>query len=346
MTQSTIDSIGCDLGDRWTTVCILRADDSTELGRVRTTQKAFRAFFERPAAHVVIEVGTHSRWVSAVVGELGHRVTVANPRRVRLISQSESKNDRRDAELLARLGRVDVNLLSPIRHRGADAQADLELIKARDVMVGCRTRLVNHVRSVVKSFGERLPSCASSNFHRKTWEALPGELQMVLKPLYGLLEQLDAQIRQQDGMIRQLAKKYPEVEVVKQPHGVGELTALAFMLTIEDKKRFAHSRAVGAFFGLRPRRSQSGDYDPQLRITKAGDPLVRKLLVNCANYLMGPFGKDSDLRRWGLQLAERGGKNARKRAKIAVARKLAVLLHRLWTTGEVYQPTGYPKLAA
>ena len=346
MTHSTIDSIGCDLGDKWTTVCILKADDSTEQKKVRTTRKAFRTFFEQPAAHVVIEVGPHSRWVSVVLKELGHRVTVANPRRVRLISQSESKDDRRDAELLARLGRVDTKLLSPIQHRGADAQADLAVLKARDVLVSCRTRLVNHVRSVVKSFGERLPSCTAESFHRRTKEALPAELRSALGPLYETLEQLDVQLRQQNAMIRQLAKKYPDVEVVKQPNGVGELTALAFMLTIEDKTRFAHSRTVGAFFGLRPRRSQSGNQNPQLRITKAGDELVRKLLVNAANYIMGPFGKDSDLRRWGLQLAERGGANARKRAKVAVARKLAVLMHRLWTTGELYQPNGYAKLAA
>lgn len=345
MKENTIESIGCDLGDKWTTVCILRGDDSTELSKVRTTRPALRAFFEGSTAHVVIEVGPHSRWVSVLLEELGHRVTVANPRRVRLISQSESKDDRRDAELLARLGRADVKLLSPIRHRGADAHADLAVLRARDALVRCRSKLVNHARSVVKSFGERLPRCTAASFHRRTWEAIPVELHSALRPVYATLEQLATQIRHQDAMVRQLAKKYPDVEVVSQPNGVGELTALAFILTVEDKNRFARSRTVGAFFGLRPRRSQSGEHEPQLRITKAGDPFVRKLLVNAANHIMGPFGKDTDLRRWGLQLAERGGKSARKRAKIAVARKLAVLMHRLWVTGELYQPNGYPKLA-
>lgn len=341
MNQSITETIGCDLGDKWTTVCILRRDDCTELTRVRTTRSAMRAFFERPEVHVVIEVGTHSRWISALLKELGHRVTVANPRKVRLISQNESKDDRRDAELLARLGRADVKLLSPIEHRGADAHADLEVLKARDVLVRCRSKLVNHARSVVKTFGERLPKGDAQSFHRKTWQLVPAELRIALRPVYTQLEQLEMQIRELDATIRLLVKKHRDVELVKQPDGVGDLTGLAFILTIEDKSRFAKSRDVGGFFGLRPRRSQSGDDEPQLRITKAGDPFVRKLLVNAANYIMGPFGKDSELRRWGLQLAERGGKNARKRAKVAVARKLAVLMHRLWVTGEVYEPIGY-----
>jgi transposase len=129
--------------------------------------------------------------------------------------------------------------------------------------------------------------------------------------------------------------------VVSQIHGVGTLTALVFTLTIDDKNRIHKSRTAGAFVGLRPRKDQSGEADPQLRITKAGDPFLRRLLVNSANHVLGPFAKDSDLRRWGLQLAKRGGKNAKKRAKVAVARKLAVLMHRLWVTGEVYEPIGY-----
>jgi transposase len=279
--------------------------------------------------------------VSELLRELGHRVTVANPRRVQLISESDSKSDRTDAELLARLGRADVKLLAPVEHRGRSAQTDLAVAKARDVLVRSRTKLVNHVRAVVKSFGERLPTCTAESFARRTREKLPADLEPALVPIYAALEQIEAQIRALDRTIVKVAKKYPEVTVLSQPHGVGVLTALVYLLTIEDKQRFAKSRMAGAFLGLRPRRDQSGKGDPQLRITKAGDPFVRRLLVNSANHILGPFGQDSDLRRWGLRLAERGGKNARKRAKVAVARKLAVLMHRLWMTGEVYEPVGY-----
>lgn len=328
------ETIGCDLGDKKTEICVLGADGKVkERTSVRTTRKAVGEWFNRTAAHVVIEVGTHSRWVSAVVGKLGHRVTVANPRRVKLISANDNKTDRHDAELLARLGRVDEALLSPVVHRGTPAQADLAVAKARDMLVSTRTKLVNHVRGTVKAFGERLPTCSPASFCAKTRDLVPVLLRAALDPIYEVLEGINKQIDEQDEMVERLGKKYPDVNVVSEVAGVGVLTALVFILTIEDKSRFTKSRMVGAFLGLRSRKSASGNEDPQLRITKAGDPFVRRLLVNAANHILGPFGKDSDLRRWGLMLATRGGKNAKKRAKVAVARKLAVLMHRLWVTG-------------
>jgi transposase len=296
---------------------------------------------------VVIEVGTHSRWVNSLLQEMGHRVTVANARRVKLISQNDSKTDQVDAELLARLGKADAELLAPIHHRGMDAQADLAVPKARDALVRCRTRLVNTCRGLVKSFGEKLPKCSAESFHRKAKEHVPALLRPALEPVFDALEEIDASIDRADRAIVQLAKKYEDVEVLSQPNGVGVLTALVFLLTLERSDRFARSRSVGAFIGLRPRKSQSGEEDPELGITKAGNPFLRRLLVQSANYILGPFGADSDLRRWGLELAKRGGKKARRRAKVAVARKLAVLLHRLWVTGEEYQPLGYrQKIAA
>lgn len=342
MTNNTIETIGCDLGDKKTEICVLGTDgERKQRVSVRTTPKAFREFFGRPAAHVVVEVGTHSRWVSSLLSELGHQVTVANPRRVKLISASDNKTDRHDAELLARLGRVDVKLLSPVVHRGPQAQADLAVAKARDLLVATRTKLVNHVRGTLKGFGERLPACSSASFARKTQSLVPVPLKAALQPIYLALERIDEQIKEQDKMVARVAKKYPDVQAVEQIHGVGVLTALVYILSLEDKHRFLKSRTVGAFLGLRSRKSASGDADPQLRITKAGDPFVRRLLVNAANHILGPFGQDSDLRRWGLELAKRGGKNAKKRATVAVARKVAVLMHRLWVTGEVYEPLGY-----
>lgn len=339
MNEST--TIGCDLGDRESQLCIVDEQGRMQRARVKTTRAAMQVWFKRPGAHVVIEVGTHSRWVRELLEELGHRVTVANPRRVQLIAQGNSKSDTTDAELLARLGRADRALLSPVEHRSREAQADLAVAKSRDLLVRCRTQLINHVRSVVKSFGARLPKCTSESFHRKTPELVPEELKPTLMPMYQALAALAEQIDEHDRTIEQVAKKYPDVEVIAQPAGVGVLTALVFLLTVERKERFTKSRMAGAFAGLRPKKKQSGDDDPQQRITKTGDPFLRRLLVQSANYTMGPFGQDSDLRRWGLELAKRGGKNARKRAKVAVARKLAVLMHRLWTTGEVYEPVGY-----
>ena len=342
MTNNIIETIGCDLGDKKNDLCVLDAKGMVkERVSVRATRKDMTAFFTRTAAHVVIEVGAHSRWVSILLKGLGHWVTVANPRRVKLISANNNKTDRHDAELLARLGRVDTSLLAPVLHRKPQAQADLAVAKARDVLVAMRTKLVNHIRGTIKTVGERLPMCTAESFARRTRGLIPVDLKPALDPIYQTLDRVDEQIREQDKMIELVAKRYPEVEVVSQLNGVGVLTALVFVLTIDDKSRFAKSRMAGAFLGLRPRKSESGNGDPQLRITKTGDPFVRRLLVNAANYVLGPFGRDSDLRRWGLELAKRGGKNARKRAKVAVARKLAVLMHRLWVTGEVYEPLGY-----
>jgi transposase len=340
--NSTIETIGCDLGDKQSELCILLPNGKLQRPEpVKTTRKAFSKFFARPGAHVVIEVGTHSRWVSELLQKLGHKVTVANPRRVKLISQSSSKRDKKDAELLARLGKADEQLLSPVKHRESEAQADLAVTKARDALVRIRTKLVNQARGLVKSFGERLPSCTAESFHRKARAQIPEALQPALEPLFSVLERLEEQIAAYDDQVEQLAKKYPDVEVIAQPKGVGVLTALVFLLTLEDKMRFNKSRTVGAFIGFTPKRDQSGDSDKQLGITKTGDSFVRRLAVGSANYILGPFGQDSDLRRWGLELAKRGGKNAKKRATVAVARKLVVLMHRLWVTGEVYQPLGY-----
>jgi transposase len=193
----------------------------------------------------------------------------------------------------------------------------------------------------VKSFGERLPSCTAESFHRKARAHIPEALKPALEPLFGVLERLDEQIAAYDEQVEKLAQKYPDVEVIAQPKGVGILTALVFLLTLEDKTRFNKSRTVGAFVGFNPKRDQSGDSDKQLGISKTGDSFVRRLAVGSANFILGPFGQDSDLRRWGLELAKRGGKNAKKRATVAVARKLVVLMHRLWVTGEVYEPLGY-----
>ena len=193
----------------------------------------------------------------------------------------------------------------------------------------------------MKSFGERLPSCTAESFHRQAKAHVPAALKRALDPIFAVLERLDEQITAHEDALAEVAKKYPDVEVISQPKGVGLLTALVFILTLEDKTRFKKSRTVGAFVGFNPKRDQSGDTDKQLGITKAGDGFLRRLTVNSANYILGPFGEDSDLRRWGVELAKRGGKNAKRRATVAVARKLVVLMHRLWVTGEVYQPLGY-----
>jgi transposase len=334
-------TIGLDLGDRHSYFYALDSSgDNIESGRVQTTKSTLEKRFRNcEAARVVIEAGTHSPWVSRLLADCGHEVLVANPRKLALITQNDSKDDPVDAELLARLGRVDPQLLSPIEHRGRQAQADLAVIRARDAVVAARTQLVNHVRGAVKSLGSRMASCSTRSFAKKAGSQLPTDLRFALEPLLEVIAAMTQQINGYDRQIEDACReKYPETELLRQVTGVGTVTSLAFVLTLENPHRFARSRSVGSFLGLRPGKDKSGAQDPELHITKGGDRLLRRLLVGSAQYILGPFGPDCDLRRWGLKLASRGRKNAKKRAVVAVARKLAVLLHRLWAGSEVYEP--------
>jgi transposase len=335
-------TIGVDLGDKFSEFCVLDSEGEVfETGRFRTNPDAFRKHFEPLArARVAIEVGTHSPWASRVIEECGHEVLVANSRQLPVISKNHKKSDQTDAELLARLARLDPKLLKPIEHRDRATQQALAALRARDCLVKARTQLINHVRGAVKSFGARLTGCSAESFHRKAPECIPQELRYVLDPVVKTVGELTTQIRWYDQVIEKqyCEKKYPKTKSLRQPKGVGALTALAFMLIIRDPKRFKKSRDVGAYLGMVPRKHDSGQRETQLGITKAGDSFLRRLLVGSAHYILGPFGEDSDLRRYGKKIAERGGKNAKKRAVVAVARKLSVLLLRLWVTGEVYEP--------
>lgn len=334
-------TIGLDLGDRYSRFCMLDADSAViEEGRFRTTPTALRRVFaDREPMRIVIEVGTHSPWVSRLLEGCGHEVLVANARKVRLIYANDNKNDQIDAETLARIGRLDPKLLSPIHHRGAAAQADLAAIRSRDCLVGARTQLINHVRGAVKAVGGRVPSSSAPAFPHRAAEHIPAELRTALTPLLETIDTMSREIRAADRRIEQLATEhYPETERMKQVAGVGVITSLCYVLTLEDPARFDNSRAVGAYLGMRPRRCDSGAASPQLRITKSGDAMLRRLLVNSAHYILGPFGPDCHLRRWGLKLAQRGGKNAKKRAVVAVARKLACMLHSMWINNSDYEP--------
>jgi transposase len=333
--------VGVDLGDRYSWLCVLDAEGHVvEEARIQTTEVGVRRWFEgRGSARVALEVGTHSPWVSRLVEALGHEVIVANARHVRMIYDGDRKSDRLDAEALARLARLDPALLHGIEHRNEVAHHDLAVIRAREVLVRTRTRLINHVRGAVKSAGCRVPRSSSASFHRTAAEAIPEGLKAALDPLLDMLERVTQEIRSYDRRIAELVSEcYPETGALMQVAGVGSITALAFVLTIEDPRRFAKSRAVGPYLGLCPGERQSGDRDAQCRMTKAGNEMLRRLLVQAAHYQLGPHGPESDLRRWGLERAARGGRIARKKAIGGVARKIAVLLHRLWVTAEVYEP--------
>lgn len=336
-----VAAVGIDLGDRFSKfICLNAAGERVGEGRVPTIAAAIeKEFGGIEPKQIAIETGTHSPWVSRLLSRLGHFVTVANSRKLRLIYENRRKNDSVDADYLARLVRLDRKLLCPVEHRNERAQQHVAVIRAREEAVETRTRLINHVRGAVKSMGMRLPQCSAEAFVKRATGAEPPELKPALEPLLALITLTNEQITKYDRSIEGLIEdEYRDVQVLTQIAGVGALTAVAFAVTIGDRKRFVHSRTVGAWVGLRPGQRASGNQDPQQRITKEGDEYLRSLLVNCAHYVLGRFGPDCDLRRHGLAIAARGGANAKKRAVVAVARKLAVLMHRLWCTQAVYEP--------
>lgn len=262
---------GLDLGDKHSHLCLIDTESGEVLeeGRLRTTPEAFERRFgsERPM-RVAIEVGTHSPWVSRLLEECGHEFLVANPRKTRLIYGSGRKTDKLDAQKLARLARADPELLHPVKHRGKDSQAHLALIHSREALVRSRTQLINHVRGTVKSFGARLPGCSARSFHKKVRDQLPSELAEGLEPVMETIASLTGRIGDYDRRIEDLAtERYPQTKLLRQVQGVGTLTALAFVLTVEDPHRFSKSRTVGAYLGLVPATDQSGDSDPQKRIS-------------------------------------------------------------------------------
>jgi len=334
-------TVGMDMGDKKHNVCVLNAEGEVlKRTTVTNTAKAIREYFEEvEPCRVVMEAGTHSGWVSRILEELGHEVLVGNPRKLRVIWDSDEKGDDRDAEMLARIGRFDPHLLYPIHHRGRKAQDDLAVIKARNMLVKVRSILIAHARGAVKSTGQRISPCSTDCFHVRLLKEMPAELMPALEPIMKSIEELTCRIRHYDTLLEKLCtENYPETKGLRAISGVGPVTTLAFVLTLEESTRFDKSRAVGPFLGLTPKRDQSGQIDKQLGITKAGDAYLRRLVVGCAQYILGPFGPDCDLRRFGLKLAARGGKNAKRRAVVAVARKLAVLMHHLWKSGAAYDP--------
>jgi len=334
-------TIGLDLGSRSTQVAVLAPSRKLiEERTVSTTKAALTRLFERyPGARIVLEASTPARWITKLAESLGHEVIVANPRNIPLITQSQRKNDRNDARLLAKLGQVDVSLLCPVQLRDERFQSARRELFVRDHLVKQRTKIVTFIRSQVKAIGRSLPSCDAKNFAKQMQPAIPRELQSVLNPLFQVLETIVESIKTADERIARLNKLvFPESEVLRAAHGVGPLTALAFVATIGDPARFRDSRSVGAYVGLVPAMNQSGNYDPAMRITKCGDGYLRRLLVSSATRILQSNAPDSDLKRFGERIIGQGGKRARARARIAVARKLAVLLHALLKTGEVLEP--------
>jgi len=337
--------IGVDLGDTKHAICVTDKQGNIlkEYKIPNTRAQIDKLAEDYPQSLIAIEVGTHSPWISRLLKSSGQTVIVANARKLRAIYQNDRKCDKLDAQMLSKLARVDPELLHPIEHSREDTQLDFLLIKMRGTLVDQRVNLINSIRGALKALGIRLPSATSTGIAKKARLFLEKNYPDILpsiSPMLDILDQLKIRINDYDKSIdRLIAKKYPSAQRIQKIGGVGPITALSFVLTIERAERFEDPRDVGAYIGLVPRRDQSGDTDKQLPISKSGNRYLRKLLVQCAQYNLGHFGQDSDLRRYGENLyLSKGSKSAKRKAVIAVARKLSVLMLTLWQRECDYEP--------
>ena len=337
-----VEVVGLDLGDRWTSWCHCTAGGEVlSEGRVRTQPEALsRQFGAEPRRRILLETGTHSLWIARQLRSMGHEVYVLHARSLRAITESRRKTDRLDARVLAQLGATtSIAVLHTVDVIDEVVQSDRAVLLARDLLVRCRTQQISHVRGVTKAWGVQLGSTTSKNFPVKVRERIPEPLRPALVPVLESILRLTEAIAAYDDQLEQLAEgRYAHSRLLTQVPGVGKLTALTYLWTVRDPKRFTKSRQVGAYVGLAPASRASGQRDPQLRITKQGNPMLRRLLVQCAHHILARPSCDGSLRSFGLRIAAQGGKRGKKRAVVAVARKLAVLLHHLWKTGEVYEP--------
>jgi transposase len=261
---------------------------------------------------------------------MGFKTIVGNPGKIPSITKSNTKNDRNDARELARLALADPAMLHPVFLRDEVYQQMLRFHHARNMLISQRTQTINQIRGFAKSMGHRIECPSTERFHGQSKADWPRELEECAWPLMGALKTINLKIKAYDRLIERLAGR-PEfkqmVERVRVVYGVGIIGSTVFVAAIGGRPdRFDHARDIGAYLGMIPKQDQSGDDDKQLHITHAGSDIVRTALVECAGVAMMSSAKDTDLKLKGLRIAMRGGKIARKKARVAVARGLAVTM--------------------
>ena len=330
-------TIGADVSDRKTKICVMtKAEGGERRIVVETTCATTKAGFEEAFAKfdrswpVVFETGTHCRWMDRLFHEMGFKTIVGNPGKIPSITKSNTKNDRNDARELARLAIADPAMLHPVFLRDEVYQQMLRFHHARNILISQRTQTINQIRGFAKSMGYRIEGSSTEKFHELSKAGWPKELEECAWPLMGVLKTIALKIKAYDKLIERLAERpefKPMVERVRVVYGVGIVGSTVFVAAIGGRPdRFDHTRDVGAYLGMVPKQDQSGDGDKQLHITHAGAEIVRTALVECAGVVMMEKSKDTDLKLKGLRIAMHGGKIARKKAKVAVARGLAVTM--------------------
>ena len=330
-------TIGVDVSDRTSKICVMKKMPDGERRIVvettcATTKEGFGETFAKfdRSWPVVFETGTHCRWMDRCFRILGFKTIIANPGKVPSITKSNTKNDRNDARELARLAIADVSMLHPVKLRDEVYQQMLRYHRGRNELVCVRTKLISQLRGFAKSMGCRIDDCSTERFHKIDKSMWPTELESVGWPILDVIEVVNLKIKAFEKAIRDLSET-PEfkdmVGRVRTVYGVGEIGSTAFIAIIGgDPARFDRSRDIGAYLGLIPKQDQSGDKDKQLHITHAGSSLIRTVLVECAGVALQSNAKETDIKLKGLRIAMNGGGIAKKKARTAVARSLAVTM--------------------
>lgn len=341
MSNCTI--IGIDLGDKKHAVVGLDDKANIVLKRwVPNKKEDLEALFRRNRGAVFgMETGTHCRWISMLCRECGCEVYVGNAHRLRSIFGNTHKNDMRDAEEIARLLNGDKRHFHPVQLRDAEHQNLVQLVKMREMVMSQRTKSAGAIRGMAKANGVRLPASDADSLHRKladVIDTLPDNLQLLLRPQIGLLEKLCETIREYDRLIRDYRNEHfrKECDLLETIPGVGPVNAAAFVAFTGDVRRFRHARDVGPYYGLTAGRDQSSSKDEPKRITKEGNEFVRHLLVNAANLIMQGRCRNTELLQFGLRVWGNRGKVAKRKAKVALARKLAVTMAAMLRSGTPY----------
>jgi len=334
---------GMDLHQWHTDVCVLGDDGVVqERARFLTNRERLERFFRgRKPMRVVMEAGGSSPWVARLVESCGHEVLVCNPRNVRVIAESTLKTDERDAETLARLARLDEGVLGSVRPRSEEAQQLRNELKVRGALVETRTKLINTTRGILRAMGYVVHGGSSRKFTGRVRQMeLPDELARTVMPLLSQIDSVSEEIGRCEEKLQERVKEMPEVRLLEEIPGVGPIVALYFVASVDDPDRYLSPRNVASFFGLRPVMRSSGKRSYYGRITRHGDPEMRRLLIQAAHALMRSNTR-CRLQDWARDLEARKGK---AKAMVALARKLAVLMVRLWRAGEVFEP--YPNQKA
>lgn len=336
MNDAYYTAIGIDVSDRKSQVCVMtKTQGSPKVvleTTIPTTKEGLSKFLatQDKASPVTFETGAHCRWMSDVASAAGFRVFVANPCRLRMITESKTKNDVNDARTLARMTLADVGLLHPVKLRSAEHQKMINLHELRNGLVKERTRAIVQLRGIAKSMGFRIPKCSTACFHRLDTSSWPQEFNDVAWPMMKHLEQVAITIKTCEKQIRELAATptfKAQVDRLMEIRYVGLFVATGFVAVIGgDVERFEKARDVGPWLGLAPKQDQSGDVDRQCHVTKAGSPFMRRLLTESAQMILREGSDDTDLKAKGLRICQRGAKIAKRKAVTAVARSLAVMM--------------------